>query len=137
MEAGVNDAADDPGDLDIHAVIVQVPPHGVNRLFRLYATVHCNEVVRHEEEAGRRVGDQPVQQFRASQAVNALHQVRETGAVHRIDTAQQCPGGGANAVIGMRFQCLNGPRHGLEHVLVVHVPHFVNWIAVGHARPAE
>ena len=101
MQPHVDDAADDLLDLDVHAVIVQMPADRIERLFGLQPSIHRDEVVGHQEQADGRIGDQPIDQGVAGHAVKRLHQMRQPGAMHGVDAFEQRGRGSRTAGVWM------------------------------------
>ena len=78
--------------------------HRVERLLRLKAAIDRDQVVGHQEHADGGVGDEPVDQRVASQAVQRLDQMRQSGAVHGVDAFQHRGDRLADGSVRMRLQ---------------------------------
>jgi hypothetical protein len=69
-------------------VVVQVAANAVERLLRVKPSIHGDQVVRHEQQANRRIGREPIHECFAGHALDRADQMSQRRPVDRIDSLE-------------------------------------------------
>ena len=92
------------------------PRTRVEGLLGVEAAIHGDEIVRHEEQANRRIGREPIDERLAGHGLDRADEVGERRPVDRVDALQQLGELGAHRRVRMRLQLGDEPLHLFEDV---------------------
>ena len=109
VKLDVDGTAHDFRELDVDAMVVEVAAHRVEGLLGVEAAIHGDEIVRHEEQANRGIGREPIDERLAGHGLDRTDEMGERSPMNRVDALQQLGEAGAHRRVRMRLQLADEP----------------------------